>query len=326
MTSSSFSDEDLLREAETLFQADRVVPAARILRQVADQTKFEEVHDEILRRAEIMEKLHQKLTTPISEGWTKQGESHGKRDFITYYKVEDGKLFCRIESVIESSLYSPFLCTMNETHLYDTWMPKWGFPINMGLHRSKKLKQAGRVEQIVQMTLDLPRPFSKREIVFWGFAADDCQDNRTATAFMQSVDPGYEDGLVPPPEQGIVRCDFQCDMLFRPCPPEHPALVRSRGNYPQGEKLILMTTVLYCDPFISVIPKSFQNFCTRTGIGAVWAMILRVSEEVRDGKRPDHTALIASKRDELYDWLDERAALVAGTHPSQEESKVSTSE
>jgi hypothetical protein len=46
-------------------------------------------------------------------------------------------------------------------------------------------------------------------------------------------------------------------------------------------------------------------------------MILKVSEEVREGKRPVHAGLIASKREELYNWVEERAQLITGMHPSQ---------
>ena len=39
-------------------------------------------------------------------------------------------------------------------------------------------------------------------------------------------------------------------------------------------------------------------------------MILNIAEQVRDGKRPVHADLIASKREELYDWVEERARLL----------------
>jgi hypothetical protein len=309
---TALSDGELLSKSEQLYKEDKVIPAARLLRQVSDESKLTDLHKEILRRAGLAETLRENLTSPVTEGWTKQGESHGKRDFITYYKVEDGKLFCRIESVIEASLYVPFLCTMNETQLYEKWMPKWRFPISMGLSRSNKLKQVGRCEQVVQLTLDLPFPLHKREVVFFGFAEEDVDETLTSSAYLRSVETGFDDDLVPPVDDGVVRCDFSTDFLFCRCPPDHPALLHSRKTYPEGENLILLTVVMYSDPHIPLIPKSFQNFCTRVGIGSVWAMLLRVSEDVRDGKRPEHAEVIASKREEIYDWLDERSAIITG--------------
>jgi hypothetical protein len=312
------SDDELLVEGERLCNDDQLLPGLRIFRRVKDSSLFTDEQTEWIRRAELMETLRDNLTAPSSEGWTKQGESHGKRDFITYYKIEDGgKLKCRIESVIEASLYVPFLAVMNETDLYETWFPKWRFPFKLGINRSNKLKQRGRVEQVVQLQVDLPWPIHNREIVAWGFAEEDADLNRDVGAKLVTVDDDFDGGLVPPPEKGIVRMDFEMDFLFRPCPPDHAALSKSTAHYPEGENLILLTTVMYCDPKIAFVPHSFMNFCTRTAIGTVWSMILKVSEEVREGKRPVHADLIASKREELYDWVEERAQLITGMHPSQ---------
>ena len=312
------SDEELLVEGERLCNDDLLLPGLRIFRRVKDSSLFTDEQTEWIRLAELMEKLREDLTAPSSEGWTKQGESHGNRDFITYYKTEEGgKLKCRIESVIEASLYVPFLAVMNETDLYETWFPKWRFPFKLGINRSNKLKQRGRVEQVVQLTVDLPWPIHNREIVFWGFAEEDADLNRDVGAKLVTVGDDFDNGLVPPPEKGIVRMDFVMDFLFRPCPPDHAALSKSTAHYPKGENLILLTTVMYCDPKIAFVPHSFMNFCTRTAIGTVWRMILKVSEEVREGKRPVHADLIASKREELYDWIEERAQLITGMHPSQ---------
>jgi hypothetical protein len=47
------------------------------------------------------------------------------------------------------------------------------------------------------------------------------------------------------------------------------------------------------------------NFVTRTVIGRLWAKLLQVAEDVRDGKMPSHSEAINRKK-ELYDWLQER--------------------
>jgi hypothetical protein len=49
-----------------------------------------------------------------------------------------------------------------------------------------------------------------------------------------------------------------------------------------------------------------------------------VSEDVREGKRPIHADLIASKREELYDWVEERSMLITGIHPSQNKKMYET--
>jgi len=53
------------------------------------------------------------------------------------------------------------------------------------------------------------------------------------------------------------------------------------------------------------IPSRALNFITRTVIGQVWEMVLRVAEDVRDGKRPSHKLAIEQNPD-LYRFVDER--------------------
>lgn len=307
------SDSELLAQGVKLCKDDQYLAGARVFDSIKDKSLLEEEHLALIARAGVAQKLRTDLTEPLSEGWTKQGESHGSRDFITYYKIEDGgKLKCRIESVIESSLFVPFLATMNETQLYDTWFPRWSFPFKLGIHRSAKLKQVGRVEQVVQMTVDLPFPLKKREIVFNAFSEEDCASSGTVGAKLVSVQEGYDNGLVPAPDPGVVRMSLGADFLFHPCEQDHPALEKSTAVYPEGEGLILLTCVMYIDPKIAFVPQAFLNFATRTAIGSVWRMILRIAEEVRDGKRPAHADLIKEKREELYDWVEERATLITG--------------
>jgi len=314
MSAEEAADAELITQGMKLFKDDQLLAAMKLFEEVKHKSLFSEEQTECFRRCEVAQKLRKDLTEPISEGWCKQGESHGTRDFITYYKIEDGgKLKCRIESVIEASLYVPFLATMNETHLYETWFPHWTFPFHLGINRSILLKQVGRSEQVVQLTVDLPFPFRKREIIFWGFAEEDCADSGTVGAKLVTVNEDFDDGsVVPPPDPGIVRMEFEADFLFKPCTADHPALEHSKGKYPEDEGLILLTVVMHIDPLISFVPHSFMNFCTRTAVGTVWRHILNVSEEVRDGKRKVHADLIAEKREELYDWIEERAQLITG--------------
>jgi hypothetical protein len=313
----SRSDEEILIEATQLCKDDKLLPGIKVFRKVKDTSLYTDEQKQFIHKAEIMEKLRADLLAPPSDGWSKQGESHGSRDFIVYYKVEDGgKLRCRIESVIEASLYIPFLAVCNETDLYDTWFPKWRFPFTLGMNRSEKLKQTGRCEQVVQLAIDMPFPLNNREIVFWGYADDDTEKDRKAGAKLLSVDEGFQ-GVVPPPEKGIVRMDLEAEFLFRPCPDDHEALKNSKAKYPEGERLILLTFVCNCDPKIYLVPHAFMNFCTRTAMGTVWRMILRIAEEVRAGERPAHSELIASKREELYDWIEKQSEFITGLKSSK---------
>jgi hypothetical protein len=72
------------------------------------------------------------------------------------------------------------------------------------------------------------------------------------------------------------------------------------------DNLILLTFTFSVDPKLSILPQSFLNFFLRTAIHQIWGMFLNVATEVCDGKRPEHSAAIARKRVELYDWVEER--------------------
>jgi hypothetical protein len=323
------SDEELLQAATRLLRDDELLPAARLLRRVTDRSLLDSEHNEGMRLSEFMEAaIDEMMADPGDDtsGWKKQGESHGHRDTLIYYKVEEGsKLKCRIETPIESSLFAPFLATLNETDLYQTWIPSWSFPLKLGIDRSLKLQQKARVNQIVQISVNMPLPLKKRELILHGFAHDDIDAHRRVGIKLMTMRTGDEDGLVPPPEKGTVRMDFDGGVLFRQCPPDHPALKHSKANYPKDEHLILVTFIMYADPLIAVIPHAFMNWVTRTVIGHIWRMILTVAEDVRDGNRPKHAELMESKRDELYDWVEQRVqALFEGfdDHTKQEDRGV----
>ena len=77
-------------------------------------------------------------------------------------------------------------------------------------------------------------------------------------------------------------------------------------NDEDDDNLILLTFTFSVDPKLSILPQSFLNFFLRTAIHQIWGMFLDVATEVCDGKRPEHSAAIARKRVELYDWVEER--------------------
>ena len=69
--------------------------------------------------------------------------------------------------------------------------------------------------------------------------------------------------------------------------------------------MVLVSFKMLVDPRMPSIPVSLLNFVTRTVIGTIWAMLLRVAADVRDGKRPEHQEAMAAKHD-FYDWMGGR--------------------
>lgn len=308
------SDSDLIARAAKLFLNDRLLEAARLLRKVKNQALLEERDRQLLKKAEKFEAAVADLTSSPSAGWTKQSESHGHRDTIIYYKVDDAaRLTARIETPIEPSLLAPLISVFNESELYDTWIPHFRYP-KMGVCKSVKLCQSGRANQIIAVTGYMPWPIADREVVLDATAIDDIDANGHIVVKMEAKHQGEVEGLIPPPKEGIVRVDFDGGILFRKCPEDHLALRKSISVRPdhRGE-LILVTFTMFCDPHIMYAPQSMINFVTRTAIGRMWGMLLNVAEQIRDGKRPLHAEAIAAKREHLYDWVDERIAIMLHT-------------
>ena len=314
MSPETPTDSDLIARATKLFRDDRLLEAARLLRKVKNQALLEERDRQLLKKAEKFETAVADLTSSPSEGWTKQSESHRHHDMIIYYKVDNAKrLTARIESPIEPSLLSPLISVFNESELYETWVPHFSYP-KMGICKSVKLCQSGRANQIIAVTGYMPWPIADREVVLDATAIDDIDANGHIVVKMEARHEGEVDGLIPPPREGIVRVDFDGGILFHKCPEDHLALCRSSCVHPDhGGKLMLVTFTMFCDAHIRYAPQSIINFVTRTVIGRMWGMLLDVAEQIRDGKRPLHAEAIAAKREHLYDWVDERIAIMLDT-------------
>jgi hypothetical protein len=92
------------------------------------------------------------LLSAPGDDWIKQGESHGKNgDFTIYYKVQEGaRLTCRIESPIPTSHLVPLLSVLNESELYEEWIPTFHRPFKMGVTSSKQLATFSRGHQVIQ--------------------------------------------------------------------------------------------------------------------------------------------------------------------------------
>ena len=147
-------------------------------------------------------------------------------------------------------------------------------------------------------------------------------------------------------ESGVVRIDFEAGFLFRKLPrggrrSGTPRGRRRRGSgraahldiakggdgandsrrssldeeghsddghhaeSPPGDQ-ILVSVQMYMDPKLSYVPTSLLNFVIRTVLYTMWCMLLRVAEQVRDGKSESHQKSIRAKSTELYDWVRER--------------------
>mmetsp|Transcript_18612 Transcript_18612/g.25620 ORF Transcript_18612/g.25620 Transcript_18612/m.25620 type:complete len:150 (+) Transcript_18612:1003-1452(+) len=126
-----------------------------------------------------------------------------------------------------------------------------------------------------------------------------------------------ETTVVPYPEQGVIRQEFEGGFLFCKCPEDHPSLIQvgkgegegekdNAGDDDDDDKILVYFTITLEDKKLHLFPQALINFVSRIVIGHMWDMFLRVAEEVKDGERPQHSAAIEEKRGVLYDWVEER--------------------
>ena len=71
--------------------------------------------------------------------------------------------------------------------------------------------------------------------------------------------------------------------------------------------VVLVGLSLFVDAKLSkLFPQWIANFIVRIAMMRLFRIFIAVAEDVHAGRRPDHTAAIARRRDEIYDWIDER--------------------
>ena len=328
------SDAKLIARAQHEYQEDRLLAAARLLRQVQDESLLQDVHRKMLRTAGDCEAFVHSITSSVDHGdgnddapseWTKQGGSHGRHDSVIYYKMggEQGNcLTARVETPVPSSLLVPLLSVLNECELYKTWLPSFEKP-RLGVTKSEKLSQTGRVSQVLAVATDSPWPLATREVIIGAVAFDDIDATGDIGVRLRGLHTGSSetDVAIPPPEGGAVRVDFDGGFLFRKCPEDHPALPTkprdtNNGSEDDDEHMLLVSFLMYVDSKINFLPQSLINFLVRTVIGRMWEKFLTVAEDVKAGKRPRHAEAIVAKRACLYDWVEQRVESLFEKHRS----------
>ena len=306
----------LLSKAEQLYDDDKLLEAGRILRQI-DQSKFESKHETILQKATKGEELVKKLKSTLDgddNEWVIHGVSKGEFPTLTAHRldeVSDGKgvkLTARCETPVDKSLLSPFLSVLNETELYETWLPSWNVP-RFKVTKCKKLSQRGRCSQVLIVTFSIPWPMASREVVLLADGIDDIDKNGDIAIRLRSLNTGDEDNLVPPSEdKSTVRVDIDGGFLICKCPNDHPALLqdqKKKGSSSNDDK-ILITFAASMDPKMKLLPQSFLNFLVKVAFAFCWSILLKIARDVQNGKREDHKKKIAEKREVLYDWVESR--------------------
>ena len=312
------------------FRDDRLLQSARLLRKICDSlvssSSEEEEDKEALK--DTKEKEKEKLVKYVLEkakqsesfiemlredaekdsSWeTQKSFSFGGRDQTKiYYKTteNDTKLILRVDQAIKREMLVPVLATLNESQLYASWLPSWTMP-KLKFSRTEKLDQRGRCSQLLLVTVECPWPFSTREVVLDALAFDDIDESGVVAVLLNSCDC-EDDERVPAIDHKFGQCtrvDFHGGFLFRAIPSEGEAWKKAREKH---EDEMIVSFIFNIDPKISYVPVSIIQFITRTVIGTLWGMFMKIASKVKNGEMKEHAEAIQSKRLVLYDWVDER--------------------
>ena len=317
------------RALDHFIRDDRLLQSARLLRKICDSlvSSSEEEEDKeelkdtkekekeklvkyVLEKAKQSESFIEMLREDAEKdsSWeTQKSFSFGGRDQTKiYYKTTENetKLILRVDQAIKREMLVPVLATLNESQLYASWLPSWTMP-KLKFSRTEKLDQRGRCSQLLLVTVECPWPFSTREVVLDALAFDDIDESGVVAVLLNSCDC-EDDERVPAIDHKFGQCtrvDFHGGFLFRAIPSEGEAWKKAREKH---EDEMIVSFIFNIDPKISYVPVSIIQFITRTVIGTLWGMFMKIASKVKNGEMKEHAEAIQSKRLVLYDWVDER--------------------
>ena len=313
------SIDELLGHAREHTRNDQILTAARYLRKALDRDtnlKLDNDLAHILHLASRVEATIVDLSKPPDPSiWTLQGNSHHKdMKLLHYYKLDSfRRLTSRIEFLMDKALLTSMGAVLIETELYNTWIPRWRIP-SVGIRNVQKLGELGRTQQILHVELDIPW---RRELILVSNGAEEVEANGLLAIHLGSRNNITEDSIQPfgkaiilPPETGIKRIDFEGCFVFQKCPKEHP-LLHDAASPNTASNSILVSFSMYADAKVpQLFPQWIVNFVLSVAIERIFTLLVSVARDVKAGKSPEHSTAMATKRDCIYGWLDERTEVM----------------
>jgi len=293
---NEFSDVELLRMAEAYEKEEKLVAAARLLRRVRNLAIMNRSHRLILQRGDALASVidEHKIPTTTPNGWKMQSIHNGRFDAATYYKMVGSELSMRVESPMPRSLIVSMFAVLQQIEMWDTWMPFFNYPVKMGICDVQKYEKFGRFNLLFGAKMCLPLLGDRRLRV--EFTISDCiAEDGVVVCKSRSVGEGGDNqyfGDLPPKNSEQIY--FDMSITIRKCPPGHPALKKSRLH--NEEELFLVTKTAFIQPSINIFTKTF--------CGPVFLTLLRIADEVRNGKRPKYTEAMKQEKYN-FDWIEQ---------------------
>lgn len=293
----SDADDDLLQKADEMRKKHRHLEAGNFLSKITNQDILDDDNKFCIKKAQIIGNaitLHKSNPTE-SNGWKKQSETHSKKlDSICYYKMEGKQMTIRLEAALPLSAVLKILVIMYEIDLWDTWMPKFSFPVKMGLTQTKVLSGASFSTLVGSAYLQLPI-VSDREATFDVLISDCIETDGGICFVLKSIDDDNDrGGTIPPRKAEPIILDL--DIFLSKISKGHRILKKSKVKYPDDEEL-------FCFSFSGSLRPSINIFI-RTFFPAIFSTLVSMAYDVGTGKYPHFDKAMAEK--EVHQFARER--------------------
>ena len=232
------------------------------------------------------------------------------------YRLEEGEkaveLRARVETPIQKDLLLPLFCVLNESQLFKTWLPNFKIP-RLNVQICEKIKQAGKLTQIVHTVVEFPWPMAPRELAMHLAAFDNIDTPQAQLGLRMKTINNEDDEVVPEADPKNVCMTVDGGTLFEKCPEDHPCMKYVKDKYRvDGEDMVLVKYSASLNPHLKFVPQSLLNFFIKIALATVWKMLLQIAKGVRDGKRPEHQKAMKEKK-EFYDYMHKRIDTMMST-------------
>eukprot|EP00004_Rigifila_ramosa_P018452 TRINITY_DN4593_c0_g2_i1.p1 TRINITY_DN4593_c0_g2~~TRINITY_DN4593_c0_g2_i1.p1 ORF type:complete len:338 (+),score=95.83 TRINITY_DN4593_c0_g2_i1:982-1995(+) len=213
----------------------------------------------------------------LEEGWIFEVEAF---DVKTYYKLtpdSPAPLWVKVESVYQNTSLFDTIAVINETDLYNTWLPF--------CTKSRKLKQITNTEQLIYFNNAVP--LSPRDAVLQAYSVD-AMEERATVIMGKSVEsfPGIE----MPPIDGWFGADR---MVFHAM----KFLVE-----PVTDTTVRIVWIANLD-LKSPVPQAFLNFILRKVACFFLVFLGRTVRSITEEGEKSVYRQRMKKRPEFYEWL-----------------------
>ena len=310
-------NERLSREAKYLMDNERLLDAAILLRKINPDSLLTAEEKEVIANAHDYITFFSVIKTfngnPCSEStgfahWQKIKEFKINGCLTDcFYNVEKDpvsggtKIDIKIDSIISKSLVSSYIALLQEPDLFTEWIPQFKVP-KVKLYRSELLEVSAPFSKVIALTLKLPWPLVFIEFIIGATATDDIQTNKSVGIRFRTYKTGDRNGLIPPPEPKVNRIYGNGGFMFHVPSEEYKKRAKEGGYMKEGESvddLVQLTLLVNWDTKGFSFPESLIRFALRIMLHMAWKKIMRVAEEIRDGKRPENAAKV-KKANEIW--------------------------